>query len=256
MEEVALRHRPDGSVDAYLSVRCAVAPTSSDVTQMLVIDIPSYEIPTHIHYLEGPLIRNLSGNYDYDAMDKELLDNTFVDMSNTQMLVRDIVANVLDIDSAQIKKESDFFLLGGNSLLLGNLSYRLRKQTGVNVGIAELFSTSSIEGIATLVDERESMVELDDSNDRLGSEGSSSVNSSTTAFSGEYDFEQDLEYGQSKTSRGQNHPLSLVIQAIPFIFFYPFMIALTCKSMRPFESTVVHDMLCFQGQRFFSCYPT
>jgi hypothetical protein len=45
-----------------------------------------------------------------------------------------------------ITDDSDFFLLGGNPLLLGKLSYFIRKAAGAN------FTNSTIKGIASLIE--------------------------------------------------------------------------------------------------------
>ena len=52
---------------------------------------------------------------------------------------------------------------------------------------------------------------------------------SAAAYSTEHLFEQDSEYHKANRSRGQNRPLCLIVQAIPFIFFHPAKRALACK---------------------------
>lgn len=54
-----------------------------------------------------------------------------------------------------IAADSDFFLLGGSSLLLGKLSYFIRKQIVVIVAVADIFTNSIIEGITNLAQLRE-----------------------------------------------------------------------------------------------------
>ncbi|KAJ7754903.1 hypothetical protein B0H14DRAFT_2635351 [Mycena olivaceomarginata] len=73
-------------------------------------------------------------------------------MSEHALFVWDTIGNLLVADAALIKPESDFFL-GGNSLLLGKLAYQIRRQTGVAIGVASLFTNSTIEGIAGLIEE-------------------------------------------------------------------------------------------------------
>jgi len=72
-------------------------------------------------------------------MQNEVIRQNAASMSERQLLVRDIIANLLLAEPSKIDAYSDFFLLGGNSLLLGKLAYHIRKEMGVNVGVAALF---------------------------------------------------------------------------------------------------------------------
>ena len=58
-------------------------------------------------------------------MEKESLNAKI--MTEHQLRIRKIVAEVLDIDPAPMTARSDFFLMGGTSLLLGQLCYCLRR---------------------------------------------------------------------------------------------------------------------------------
>ena len=51
-----------------------------------------------------------------------------------------------------ITADSDFFLLSGNSLLLGKLSHFICEQAGVNVSVADTFTNSTINGITSLIE--------------------------------------------------------------------------------------------------------
>ncbi|KDR80877.1 hypothetical protein GALMADRAFT_241361 [Galerina marginata CBS 339.88] len=222
---VALRHSIDGSVAAYVSVAPTSALSSDNVSRLISQCLPGYIIPTRIHVVHGPLLYMSNGGYDFERMEKGLSRNAGVQMTKRQILVRDIVADVLNMDSTDIQNESDFFLLGGNSLLLGKLSYHLRRQSGLNVGITELFSESTVRGIASLIEEKENAETKTgavdgDIKDKF------TPSSSTTALSMDYDYEQDIEYAQTKGRRSQDHPLCLIVQAIPFLFFHPLKSAL------------------------------
>lgn len=232
VNDFGVEHHSDGSIDAYISVSPNWTFSSSEVKQLVSPLLPGYSIPNQVHIVNGPLLRNDTGSYDFRGMEKQAARTANIQMTKRQMLVRDIVAELLNIDPTHINTGSDFFLLGGNSLLLGKLSHHVRRQSGINIGITELFTESTIHGIAALLEDRGTSDT--DSNDLHGDQEKvkdpNTRNSSTTAFSDDYDYEQDAEYAETKRSRNQDHPLCLIIQAIPFIFFYPLKTAWTCKS--------------------------
>lgn len=227
--DVALQDRADGNVNAYISVGTRSTLLSSDVSRLLSSLLPGYSIPEHIHLLPGPLVKD-GTEFDFVEMEKLATRSTEVQMTKRQILVRDIVAELLNIDPEHIHTGSDFFLLGGNSLLLGKLSHHVRRQSGINIGITELFTESTIHGIASLIQEREAPgADSENSLDNQIGKSSSTCNSSITAFSLDYDYDQDPEFSQTRRERTQDHPLCLVVQAIPFLFFYPLKTALTCE---------------------------
>ena len=224
VRDVFLRNNLDGTLAAYISL----SPTVKSIPatdEFEFLSLPGYSLPNPICFIHGPLLKDHTGEYDFRKMENESVNAKT--MSERQLLVRKIVAEVLDIDPAPITAYSDFFLMGGTSLLVGQLSYRLRQQTGINIGIADLFAESSICGIASMIEEKENKEikqKVADVGDVTNPEKN---NSSATAT--EHLYEEDAEYYKANQSRGQNHPLCLFVQAIPFIFFYPAKRALTCK---------------------------
>ena len=94
-----------------------------------------------------------SRNLDFETMEEEVRAQNASAMSRTALVIRDIIARLLDTESGTITAESDFFLLGGNSLLLGRLVHLIRKETGANVEVSSLFNNSTVAGIAALVEE-------------------------------------------------------------------------------------------------------
>jgi len=227
--DVALRRRPDETLDAYVSVAPLLKLVVGDLTTALSLLTPGYAIPTHMYLIHGPLACDLFGSYDYERMEKQALDNDTDELDKQQLLIRDIFAEILDVDPTNIRKDSDFFLLGGNSLLLGKLSFHLRKKLGVNIGVTELFSESTIQGIAALIEDQSGLeTDADDVTKQNATNASSYTVSSTN-----YDAEHDPEYSGKRRGRSQGHPLCLAVQTIPFLIFYPFKHAFTCASAFP-----------------------
>ncbi|KAJ7780297.1 AMP-dependent synthetase and ligase [Mycena maculata] len=225
VSEVALRIRADGAPEAFVF---AHELDSGDLTGALARTLPGYAIPAPMHILKGhSVLRTNAGEPDFSAMEQEVARQHASAMSEHALLVRDIIGNLLLAEPAMIKPDSDFFLLGGNSLLLGKLAYQIRRQTGVAIGVSSLFTNSTIKGIASMIE-----VEHRRNSDetlKKPQPGHSARQSEATLNMG-YDYDEDVEVSQEK-SRGQSHPLSMLVQALPFIFFYPLKTAMTWTTL-------------------------
>lgn len=212
--EVAVRLRSDGSPEAFVSVAPDTSLTSGSLKEALTHFLPGYCIPDPLHLLSQPLTRTSDGNVDFLAMQKEMGRRNASTMSSQALIVRDIVADLLQIDGGIISADSDFFLLGGNSLLLGQLSHQIRKRTGASISVSAIFINSTIKGIGSLLEAEEPS----SSRESLFDDNLYSAKTSVTMF--------DLP-GVTR-HRGQTHPIVLIVQLLPTVFFYPLKTALTC----------------------------
>ncbi|KAF8887354.1 acetyl-CoA synthetase-like protein [Infundibulicybe gibba] len=103
--------------------------------------LPGYCVPHSFQLCQTPLIRDENGNLDFDGIRRGIANGAVgPSMTKQELAIREIVADLLAVDVMHITATSDFFLLGGNSLLLGKLSYHIRKRCGVSVDIAGLFT--------------------------------------------------------------------------------------------------------------------
>lgn len=231
MEEVkdfALNICPDGSAELYLSVDPKCLLNSEAFKALIAQEIDGYLVPETVYLLHGSLARLKSGEADFQEARRNSAQFTSASMSRTELRIRDLVAETLSLDPANITPQSDFFLLGGNSLLLGKLAYQIRKETGAQIGVSALFNNCTVAGMAVLVDAevpKGSFISVDDKDER----NRHSAATSMTAFGFEYDYDQEYQAFEKSKARGQSHPISLIIQAIPLLFFYPLKAALTCK---------------------------
>ncbi|KAH8833365.1 AMP-dependent synthetase and ligase [Flagelloscypha sp. PMI_526] len=223
--DVGMRFRNDGVPEAFVSVTKESGLRSDQIRETLTHVLHGYCIPHPIHVLTTALSRTAAGHIDFEIMERLVMAQNAAGMSDVALTVRDIFSSLLNVDAANITKDSDFFLLGGNSLLLGKLSYLLRKQTGADLGVADLFTNSTLSGIVGLI-EASDYVAIETpalTNEKYHQD---SVHSSTMTLG--------YNYGEPQVaprSRGQNHPLSLLIQAIPVMFFYPLKSALTWTTL-------------------------
>ncbi|KAJ7509101.1 AMP-dependent synthetase and ligase [Mycena galericulata] len=246
--DVAVRLRADGAPEAFVS-----APNldNGEVKVALESVLNGYAIPDPLYVLRTPLLRKRiktetagpGGDFDFAGMEAEIAAISASAMSETALAVRDIVAGLLGAgaDAGRIGADSDFFLLGGNSLLLGKLAHQIRKGTGTNIPIATLFTHSTIKGIAALIDDSNSAASKTSLRNRNHSDSTRTLVPGSpypTSPSSPYGAHTPKSRNQSEATllgpskdaqkaRGQHHPLSLIVQAIPFLFFYPLKAALT-----------------------------
>jgi acyl carrier protein len=226
VEDVAIRVRRDGSPEAFVSTQRRSGLDSTRLKKAVSLVLPGYGVP-EMYAVERPFSRGDKGQIDFAAIEEIIKTENSSSMSEQALLVRDIVANLLLTDPGVITADSDFFLLGGNSLLLGKLLYSIRKEAGANVAVADIFTHSTIKGIASLIEAEagnSTQEYLNTSND-MEKFNIDEVNDSNATLGYDYELEDPVEL-----SRGQTHPLSLIVQAIPIIFFYPLKAAFTCEA--------------------------
>jgi len=215
IKEFALRWKLGGDApEALVFVDKQSDSIADEIEDAIAAQLPGYCVPK-LHRLSRPLSTRVE-EFNFEDLKKEVALEQAAALSEQGKLVAEIVAGLLHIDSGIISGSSDFFILGGNSLLLGQLSYNIRKQIGVNIGIPALFRNSTIQGIASLIDKA---TEHTHSN-ILPANVLSPLGSEVT-LQGVGDF-------HPVRARNQTHPLCLIIQAIPFLFFYPTKASLSC----------------------------
>ena len=231
VNDVAVRQQQDGTLDAFIY---ATEPDcdASSIKNALKTVLHGYSIPDQLHIFNKPFSRS-AGGIDFHALEEVIKQQNAASMSSRALVVRDIVSDLLGKDAALIAGDSDFFLLGGNSLLLGRLSYAIRKETGASLKVADLFNHSTISGIAALIDDETSkaMHNASARGDWM-QDGQGSSGEFAPKFDGQY-------LSSLEPMRSQHHPLALLVQAIPILFFYPLKAAWNCElSKRPLPRVV------------------
>lgn len=218
VEEAAVRAQDDGTVDAFVYTQDKSLNSDAIKNQLLSV-LHGYSIPSSIYVFNDPLPTS-NGEPDYAAMEETIKQQNASNMSARALLVRDIIADLLQKDGAMISGDSDFFLLGGNSLLLGRLSYAIRKETGASLKVSDLFTNSTVNGLAALIDAEVNTFMA------AASEREDGLNEAGKAYQDAPLF--GAAYKPHSNYRSQNHPLCLFVQAIPTLFFYPLKAAWNC----------------------------
>ncbi|KAH9945157.1 acetyl-CoA synthetase-like protein [Epithele typhae] len=228
--EASVRLRKDGSPEALVSIDPSASAAS--LSELVHTVLPGYAIPKPFHIVRDRFLRTSEGKVDWLLMEAELAQRTAFELSPTAKTVRRIFADLLVLQESAVTGGSDFFLIGGNSLLLGRLAHLVRKETGVALRVQDVFAHPTVDGIAALVDAvgTKSNVESPDKT-AVNTPFSGSKASSTKTAQSVLDLPALAYKGTYSdvrpASRGQNHPLSLLVQAIPIMFFYPLKVAFT-----------------------------
>ncbi len=116
--------------------------------------LPSYMVPTRWVFVDS-LPRNAHGKIDkarLSAVDgnayNEADTSAMAPQGPHEQALAAIWAQVLDIAQAQIRRDDDFFALGGHSLKATQLSTRAAKTLGVNLPLAIIFDHPVLRDLA------------------------------------------------------------------------------------------------------------
>ncbi|NQZ12732.1 MAG: amino acid adenylation domain-containing protein, partial [Algicola sp.] len=118
--------------------------------------LPDYMVPSFFVLLdEFPLTAN--GKVDKKALpvpDKTQVTQEFVQLTTaTQITLAGIWAELLNIEAAKLGATANFFQSGGHSLLSLRVIGEVRAQFGVELQIRDVFDTSDLASLASLIDQ-------------------------------------------------------------------------------------------------------
>ncbi|MFD9789949.1 amino acid adenylation domain-containing protein [Streptomyces sp. NPDC059070] len=129
-----------------------------DVRASLAGSLPDYMVPAAQVLLEAlPLTQN--GKLDHRALpDPESTrgpgERLVAPRTATERAVADVWAELLHTEVAHLGVDSDFFALGGNSLLVTRLVNRLKQQSGADLPIQAVFDAPTLAGMAAELERR------------------------------------------------------------------------------------------------------
>lgn len=121
VQDLALQTSSSGSLEGYVYVKDRPKLDSSDIISLV---LPGYSTPKPLQILRSPLMVDKNGTPDFGLMQIEVSKQD-TSSNELEILVRSLIAEILKLDTFRIQLDSDFFLLGGSSLLLGHLSFHL-----------------------------------------------------------------------------------------------------------------------------------
>ena len=227
IKDFAFRSAHGESVEVFVSLDAESRLDSEDIKSIMAQALPGYSIPNTLHILGDRPLRRTNGEVDFTFLESEVTTRQASGMSNLELQVRDILAELLVMDPGKIASDSDFFLLGGTSLLLGKLSYHLRKLAGASVAVTALFNNTTVREIASLIEGEADRTPVS-SSFSAKTDSDTLLSSADTLGNYEYDYERDVEDLEGATSRNPSSPCGLMVQALPFALFYPLKSALNC----------------------------
>lgn len=119
----------------------------------LELQLPNFMVPNIFHILEK-MPTTLNDKIDRKALleyksNPEIIENYTAPRTNEEKLVAEIWQESLKID--QIDIFSNFFEIGGHSILAVNVMIKVEKKTGLRIPLSALFQYSTIEKFAQLL---------------------------------------------------------------------------------------------------------
>ncbi|CAM1357013.1 amino acid adenylation domain-containing protein [Tenacibaculum halocynthiae] len=139
---------------AYL---CGNDIEGEKIKRILSSKLPNYMIPNVYVQLESFPV-NSNGKIDRKSLPNPSLRkiNTFISPSNEiQEKLVSVWSNILKITKDKISMNSDFFLLGGNSLLGIKLKHEINKEFGFQFSLTEIFLNPTIMYLSNKIEEKE-----------------------------------------------------------------------------------------------------
>jgi acyl carrier protein len=127
----------------------------SELKERVLANVPAYMVPSRFMVLDklplGP-----SGKVDRRRLPDPALGDTGGAerplQGDTERKLREIWADVLSVPPNEIRRESDFFNLGGHSLRAVRLANAISALFGVTLEIRTIFSKSTLEAMANEID--------------------------------------------------------------------------------------------------------
>ncbi|WP_298422711.1 non-ribosomal peptide synthetase [uncultured Kordia sp.] len=132
-----------------------------EIREKLTVRIPSYMIPNHcIRISEIPM--TINGKVKWSELPNAVnqkMENHEHPISDTEIKLTTIFANLLDQNPETIGATSDFFDLGGQSLKAVGLSAQIYETFNVDISLHEIFKEPNVRALATYIDRVENKIE-------------------------------------------------------------------------------------------------
>ncbi|AZS50492.1 amino acid adenylation domain-containing protein [Entomomonas moraniae] len=140
---------------AYYVAKRALSQES--LVEYLQQFLPDYMLPSaFVHLTAMPI--SINGKIDRKALPTPslvLMDTYIAPTTSTEKTLADLFAELLGLTPDQVSTNSDFFGLGGDSILAIKLSSKIGKVFNKTVPINEIFTKRTIQALAIFLDEVE-----------------------------------------------------------------------------------------------------
>jgi tyrocidine synthetase-3 len=158
------RRMSAGNMDIYLCAYMVanpgmapgenLLPTNVELAAYLSRTLPGYMIPVSFIWLDCfPLTRN--GKIDRNAFPEPDImtgENYIAPRNEVEENLVHIWAGILGLENEVIGIDDDFFRLGGHSLKATILVRKIHKEFNVEISLGDIFKTSTIRGIASIIE--------------------------------------------------------------------------------------------------------
>ncbi|KAG4439443.1 hypothetical protein IFR05_005090 [Cadophora sp. M221] len=158
--EAAVCLRGEGD-NAFLVAFAVLGQEIPDTRKFLAgLPLPSTMIPNKFFAIDN-LPRTPNGKIDMRALAaielpsfQEVDDSTPIDLTMTEASLKEIWGRCLPagVSVAGVRGSSDFFVLGGNSMLLVNVQAMIRDTFAANIALYTLFQSSTLESMAAQIE--------------------------------------------------------------------------------------------------------
>ncbi|WP_350246165.1 amino acid adenylation domain-containing protein [Rhodococcus sp. D-6] len=124
---------------------------TAELTEFVSRSLPPHMVPSAIVVLDEVPLTPV-GKLDRDALPEPVIEEREYRAPATpyEEIVARTYAEVLGVPRAGV--DDDFFTLGGNSLIATRVAARISKALGVRVTVRELFESSTVAGLAAVVE--------------------------------------------------------------------------------------------------------
>jgi amino acid adenylation domain-containing protein/non-ribosomal peptide synthase protein (TIGR01720 family) len=151
---VEVKQLGDGLLVAYYTADDELVDPAAYLRKLL----PVHLVPgAYVRLPDFPLTHN--GKLDRAALPDPMVTTEIEragPRSELDSAIRDLLAAVLGREAATIGIDDDFFGLGGNSISSVRLVTALHRELGLEVGVAQLFESRTVRGLAELAGSNES----------------------------------------------------------------------------------------------------
>ncbi|MCP2290502.1 amino acid adenylation domain-containing protein [Nocardia amikacinitolerans] len=143
---------------AYVVLGTGHTASAADLRATLATRLPTYMVPAALVVLDA-LPLNANGKVDRAKLPEPVFaEATFrAPTTDLERLVANTFAAVIDgthdAEPSRVGADTDFFALGGNSLLATRLAARLGAELGVRVPVAAVFEEPTVAGLALRLDD-------------------------------------------------------------------------------------------------------